>query len=192
MFCRLELNPILCHPPFLPSVLPSIRVFTMSQFFTSGGQSIGASASASVLPVNIQDGFPLGLTGWISLQSKGFSKVFSNKQFKRINSSGLSFLYSPILTSIHDYWKNHSFDQMDLCWQSNVSAFQYAIIALISHASKVTLKILQARLQQYVTVNFHKLVLEKSEEPQIKLPTSSGLSKKQQNTRKTKHLFLLY
>ena len=52
--------------------------FSMSQFFTSGGQSIGVSASASVLPMNIQDWFPLGWTAWISLQSKGLSRVFSN------------------------------------------------------------------------------------------------------------------
>ena len=72
---------ILCHPLLLlPSIFPSIRVFTMSQFFPSGGQSIGASASASasVLPMNIQDWFPLGWTGWISLQSKWLSRVFSN------------------------------------------------------------------------------------------------------------------
>ena len=61
----------LCHPLFLPpSILPSIMVFPMSQFFASGGQSIGVSASASVLPMNIQDWFPLGLTGWMSLLSK--------------------------------------------------------------------------------------------------------------------------
>ena len=63
---------ILCCPLlFLPSIFPSIRVFPVSQFFASGGQSIGVSALASVLPVNIQDWFPLGWTGWISLQSKG-------------------------------------------------------------------------------------------------------------------------
>ena len=73
-------------------------------------KSIGASASASVLPVNIQDWFPLGWTSWISLQSKGLSRVFSKPQFKSISSSALSFLYSPALTSIHDYWINHSFD----------------------------------------------------------------------------------
>ena len=68
---------ILCRPLlFLPSIFPSIRVFLMSQFFASGGQSIGASAS--VLPMNIQDWFPLELTGWISSQSKGLSRVFSN------------------------------------------------------------------------------------------------------------------
>ena len=53
-------------------------LFPISQFFTSGGQSMGVSASASVLPMNIQDRFPLGWTGWISLQSKGLSRVFSN------------------------------------------------------------------------------------------------------------------
>ena len=100
---------ILGCPLLLPlSIFPSIRVFQMSQFFTSGGQSIGASAS--VLPVNIQDWFPLGLTGWISLQSKGLSRVFSNIQFKSINTLVLSFLYGPTLTSIHDHWKDHSLD----------------------------------------------------------------------------------
>ena len=104
---------------------PASGPFLMSQFFTSGGQSIGASASG--LPMNIQDWFPLGLTGLISLQSKGLSISFPTPQFKSINSLVLSFLYSPTLTSIHDYWKNHSFDEMDLCLQSNVSAFYYAV-----------------------------------------------------------------
>ena len=75
-----------CHPtisssvvPFFscPQTFPASGSFQMSQFFASGGQSIGASASASVLPMNIQDWFPLGWTGWISLQSKGPSRVFS-------------------------------------------------------------------------------------------------------------------
>ena len=67
---------ILCHPLLLlPSILPSIRVFPMSQFFSSGGQSIGVSLSASVLPMNTQDWSPLG---WISSQPKGLSTVFSN------------------------------------------------------------------------------------------------------------------
>ena len=77
----------------------------MSQYFTSSGQSSGALASASVLPMNIQYWFPLGLTGWISLQSKGLSRVFSNTTVQSINSSVLSFSYSPTLTSIHDHWK---------------------------------------------------------------------------------------
>ena len=87
----------------------------MSEFFALGGQSIGASTLASVLPMNNEDWFPLGLTGLISLLSKGLSKVFANTQFKSINSSALSFLYSPTLTSVHDYWKNNSFDWTDLC-----------------------------------------------------------------------------
>ena len=74
---------------------PPSGSFPMSQLFTSGGQNIGASASASVLSMNIQDWFPLGLTGWISLQSKGLSRVFSNTtvrkhQFFGIQLSSLS------------------------------------------------------------------------------------------------------
>ena len=70
---------ILCCPLLLlPSIFPSIRVFSKSQFFASGGQSIGVSALASVLPMNTQDWSPLGWTGWISLQSKGLSRIFSN------------------------------------------------------------------------------------------------------------------
>ena len=85
---------------------PASGSFPMSQYFASGGQSIGVSASASVLPINIQDWSPLRWTDRISLQSKGLSRVFS----KSINSSALIFLYSPTFTSIHDHWKNHSFD----------------------------------------------------------------------------------
>ena len=71
----------------------------------------------------IQGWFPLGLTALISFLSKGLSRVFSSKQFESINSLALSLLYGPTFTSIHDYWKNHSFDYPDLCQQSNVSAF---------------------------------------------------------------------
>ena len=70
---------IFCCPLLLlPSIFLSIRVFSNESVLRSGDQNIGASASASVLPMNIQDWFPLGLTGWISLQSKGLSRVFSN------------------------------------------------------------------------------------------------------------------
>ena len=106
---------ILCRPLLLPSIFPSTSVFPKkveeSQLFTSGGQSTGDSASASVLPMNIQDWFPLRLTGLISLQSKGLSKEFSpTPQFKSINSLMLTFLYGQTLTSIHVYWKNQSLD----------------------------------------------------------------------------------
>ena len=75
---------IFCHPLILlPSIFPSIRVFPISQQFASGGQSIGASASASVLLMNIQDCFPLGLTGLISLLSKGLSRVSSSTSIRK-------------------------------------------------------------------------------------------------------------
>ena len=74
----------------------------------SGAQSIGASTSASVLPRIIQDSFPLGLTGLISLQSKGLSRSSPTPSLKSISSSVLTFLYSSTLTSIHDYWRKHS------------------------------------------------------------------------------------
>ena len=102
---------IVCCPLFLPpSILPSTRVFSDESVLASGGQSIGVLAWASVLPMNIQDWFSLGLTGLLSLQSKGLSRVFSNITVQSINSLVLSFLCSPTLTSIHDYWKNRSFD----------------------------------------------------------------------------------
>ena len=108
-----------CHPTISSSVvlfsscLPSCSAsgsFPVSQFFALGGQSIGISGSASILPINIQDWSPLGWTSWISLQSKGLLRVFSNTTFWSINSSTLSFPYSPTFTSIHDCWKNCNFD----------------------------------------------------------------------------------
>ena len=101
---------ILCHPLSPPASLPASGSLPMSQLFTSGGQSIGASASTSVLPMNTQNWSPLGWTGWISLQSKGLSRVSPTPQFKSINFSVLSFLHSSTLTSIHDHWKNHSLE----------------------------------------------------------------------------------
>ena len=108
-----------CHPTIssfvvsfssCPQSFPASGSFPMSQFFTSGGQITEVSASASVLLVNIQDWFPLGWTGWICLQSKGLSRVFSNTTVKSINSLAFSFLNGPTLISIHDYWKNQGFD----------------------------------------------------------------------------------
>ena len=108
-----------CHPtisssvvPFssCPQSFPAARSFQMSQFFASGGQSIGISASASVLPMNIQDWFPLGWTGWSPCSPRDSQESSPTPQFKGINSLALSCLYSPSLTSIHDYWKNHSLD----------------------------------------------------------------------------------
>ena len=106
------------HPTVSSSVVPfssclqsfpASGSFPTSQFFTSGGQSIGVSASASVLPMNIQDLFPLQ---WIGSPCcpRDSQESSPTQQFKSINSSVLSFLYSPTLTSVCDYWKKHSFD----------------------------------------------------------------------------------
>ena len=102
---------------------PASGPFLITWLFASGGQSIRASASTSVLSVNIQDWFPLGLTGLISCSPINSQESSQVSQFESINSLVLRLLYGPTLTSIHDYWKNHSFDYMDHCWQSDVSAF---------------------------------------------------------------------
>ena len=121
-----------CHPAISSSVIhfsscpqsfPASGSFPVSWIFSSGGQSIGTSALASVLPMNIQGWVPLRLTGLISLQSNGPSRVFSNPTVQSINFSALSFLHSLTLTSLYDRWKNYSFDYMDLCWQSDIFMF---------------------------------------------------------------------
>jgi len=84
--------------------------FPMRHFFTSGGQSTGVSASASVLPMNTQDSFPLGGLIGSPCSLRDSQDSSPTPQFKSIKSSVLSFLYSPTLTSTHDHWKNHSLD----------------------------------------------------------------------------------
>ena len=108
-----------CHTTISSSVIPffsclqsfpASESFPMSQFFVSGGQSIGVSTSASVFPVNIQGWFPLGLTVGSPCSPRDSQESSPIPQFKSINSSGISFLHSPTLTSIHDHRKNRSFD----------------------------------------------------------------------------------
>ena len=108
-----------CHPTISSSVIPfssclqsflALGSFSMGHFFTSGGQSIGVSASASVLPMNIQDWFPLGWTGWSPCCPRDSEESSPTPQFRSISSLALSFIYGPTLTSIHEYWKNQSFD----------------------------------------------------------------------------------
>ena len=102
---------ILCCPLLsCPQSLPASESFPMSQLFASGDQNICVSASASVLSMNTQDWSPLGWTGWISLQFKGLSRVFSNTTVQKHQFFAAQLSYSPTVVSVHDYWKNHSFD----------------------------------------------------------------------------------
>ena len=105
-----------CHPTISSSVIPFFSSlqsfpasgsFPMSRLFTSGGQSTGASVSASVLLMNIQDWFPLGLTGLISLQFKGLSRVFSNTTVQKHQFFSVQPSYGPALTSIYDWVIGH-------------------------------------------------------------------------------------
>ena len=128
----------LCHPLLsLPSIFPSIRVFSNESVLHIRWPKYWSFSLASVLPVNIgrcpsseywkvsfQDWFPLGFSGLISVQSKGLSRVFSNIIVQKYQFFMLSLLYGPTLTSIHDHWKKHSFDYLELCQQSSVSVFK--------------------------------------------------------------------
>ena len=106
-----------CHPTISSYVIPfssCLQSFpasgslSMCQFFPSGGQSIGVSAS--VFPMNIQDWVPLGWTGWISLQSKGLSRVVSNTTVQKHQFFGAQLSSQFNSHTIHDHWKNHSLD----------------------------------------------------------------------------------
>ena len=119
------------HPLLLPS-LPALNLFQYEGLFqrlSSSHQvaSVGASASALVLPMNTQGWFPLRLSGLISLLSKELSGVFSSTTIPKHHFFGAQTSLWSSLTSLHDYWKNHSFDYTDLCQQSDVSAFHYAV-----------------------------------------------------------------
>ena len=124
------------HPTISSSVVsfssclqsfPASESFPVSQSFASGGQNIGALALISVLPVSILGLISFSWLVWSPCCPRDSQVSSPTPQFKSINYSALSSLYGPTLTSIHDYWKNHSFDYMELCWQSNVSAFSYAV-----------------------------------------------------------------
>ena len=137
-----------CHPPISSSIalfsscphfFPASESFPISRLFTSGGQGIGASASASVLPrysglISVKiDWFDLlavqgVFLAWAVQESKTLA-VKSLLQHLSLKASvlWLSFRYGPTFTTTHDYWKNHSFDYTGLCWESNVSAFKYAV-----------------------------------------------------------------
>jgi len=113
-----------CHLTILSSVAPfssclqSFPVsgsFPVGQLFIAGGQSFGVLASASVLSMNVQGWFPLGLTGLISFYPRDSQESSPAPQFESINFSMFSLLYGPAVTSVHDYWKNYSLDYAELC-----------------------------------------------------------------------------
>ena len=114
---------IICHPLLLvPTIFPRIRVFSNESALHIRWPKYW-SFSFSISPsVNIHDWFPLDGLLW-SCSPRDSQEFSPAPQFKSINSSALSLFYGPTLTSIQDYWENQSFDQMDLCWQSNVAAF---------------------------------------------------------------------
>ena len=124
-----------CHPTISSSVIAfsshlqsflASGSFPRSQFYASGGQSIGVSASASVLPMNIQDWFPLWWIGWISFLSKGLSRVFFNNTVQKYQLFGAQLSFKIVQLS-HSYMTTGKtialLAKTDLCWQSNASAF---------------------------------------------------------------------
>ena len=114
-----------CPLLLLPSIFPSIRVFSNESVLHIRWPKYW---SFSISPSSEYSGLISFRIDWVDLLAIWGTQEFSpTPQFKSINSSALSLLFGPPLTSVRDYWKNHSFDSMDRCWQSNVSAFEYAV-----------------------------------------------------------------
>ena len=118
--------------PFHPLLYPSPPAVDFSQHqglfkwvdsFHQAAKVLAFYLQHHSFPINIQGWFPLGLTGWVSLQSKGLSRVFSSTLIQKHQFLGPQPSFGPILISVHDYWKNPSFDYMNLCQQSDISAF---------------------------------------------------------------------
>ena len=157
-WCHLTLsvmpsNLLILLPPSPPTFsLYQHQSFPMSWLFLSGDQNIGVSASASVLPMNMQGWFPLGLTDLISFPSKGFPNVFSSTTIQKHPFLALSLLYGPTLSPLYDYWKNHSFDYTDHCQQSSYQDRNLAIINYISLSLPLSLKNLINLCLQSMTI----------------------------------------
>ena len=122
---------ILCRPLLLlPSIFPSIRVLSNESALHISWQKYWCFSFNISLPMNTQDWSPLGWTVGSPCSPSDSQESSPTPQLKSINSLVLSYLNSPTLTSIHDYWRNHSFDYIKLCWQSDVSVFKYAGLGL--------------------------------------------------------------
>ena len=128
---------ILCRPILLPpSIFPSIRIFSNESVLCIRWPNYW-KFSFSISPSNEYSGLISFRMNWLDLLAvQGTQESSPTPHFKRINSSALSFLYSLTLTPKHDYWKKHSLDEMDIGWQSSVSAFWYAVEAGHSFSSK--------------------------------------------------------
>ena len=141
---------ILCHPLLVwPSVFPSIRVFSNESLFASGGQCIGASSS--VLPMNIQGWFPLGLTGFISLQSKGFLRAFSSTAVWNSGGTNLHFIIGYCIFSVLQFSFGSSLYLVFLCWDflfsiCFASVHDYLLEYLYNSCFKVCHKFLTSAL----------------------------------------------
>ena len=122
-----------CHPTisssvtFCPQSFPASGSFPVSQFFTSGSHVLELQLQHQFFQWIFKVDFLLDWLIWPPWSPRDSQECSPAPQLKGVNSLALSLLYGPTLTSIHDYWKNHSFDKMDLCLQSNVSAFQYDV-----------------------------------------------------------------
>ena len=154
-----------CHQSF-----PASGSFLMSQLFALGGQSIGASTSASIPVMNIKDWFPSGLTGLISLLSKGLLRVFSNTTVWKHQLFSTQPSSRTTLTSIHDYWINHSFDYMDFVRKvmsllfNMLPSFNIAFLPrskclLISWLQSPSAVILEPKKIKSVTVSISRQIL---------------------------------
>ena len=162
-----------CHPsisssvvPFSPSLqsFPASGSFPVSQLFASSGQSIGGSALASVLPVNIQIWFPLEWLVWSPCSPRDSLESSPAPQFKSINSLALSFLYSPTLRSIHDYWKNHQFSSVQLLsrvWLCSISwtATHQASLSITNSRSLLKLMSIESVMPSNHLILCHPLLL---------------------------------
>ena len=129
-WCYLTISSSVTSFSFCLQSFPESGTFPMSRLFTSGGQSVGASATASALPMNIQGWFPVGLTSVISLSPKDSQESSPAPQFKSINFLPLSLLYGPTLTSVYDYWENHSFDYKNLFLANRCLCFLICFLGL--------------------------------------------------------------
>ena len=118
---------ILCFLLLLPSIFPRIRIFTNESSLCIKWPKYW-SFYFRISPSNEYSGLISFRIDWSDLLAvQGLSRIFSVPQFESISSLVLGLIYAPALVSVHDYWKNYSFDYTDLCWQSNVSAFEYVV-----------------------------------------------------------------